>query len=255
MNNFIKKASLSVIAIMILVTTPTYAQNITNEENVIERFNALNDEIKAKNDLIFNNSRGVLNEEYLKESEDVEVIKEELYNLISENPEEFKGFIISDAEKEKALEKEISSRGANHPTWNNYGDIFVRKTSIFTPSLTGHAGIGDYDKGFTIESYPDGGVQYRIDYSKWKKESTAGIYRPYNATDYGAATNYAIARIGEPYNSSFKSTGSGYYCSELVYYSWLRTNGINIRVASGNDYIVPVELANSANTYQIDWPY
>lgn len=254
-----KLIALSLI-VSISISVPTFASD-SIDTNIMEKFNYLTEEISKENDILFSESEILLNSEVLSDNEDferfdkVERLNEELYELVSGNPEQFKGFIITDEEKSKYIPNEILSRAGT--PWNNYGDIFVRKTNLIVGSPAGHAGIGDYDKGFTIEAYPSGGVQFRFDYSKWKGDRTAGIYRPYSTTagDYQKATNHSISKIGEAYNWSFKSTGTGYYCSELAYFSWKNANGSRLRVQSGEDYIVPLELAETSKTYKVDWPY
>lgn len=260
MNSIIKKISLTLLATTLLATTfnfkKTNASTSTPEITATEKFNLLSQEITDINSELYNTKGKSLNATEVLEAE-ITALKDEMYNLVLENPEEFEGYIISDEEKREGLNIQ-NSNTRELPKWDNYGDIFVRKTSSYTWSLTGHAGIGDYDRYYTIEAYPDTGVTFHYDYDKWKNEPTAGIYRPYNVTtaNYRSATDYSIRQLGSPYNKSFKADGEGYYCSELVFFAWKYATGLRLRTTSyADDYILPSELANSPQTYAINWPY
>lgn len=235
-------------------------------DHIIEEINNVNKSIDDNDSLMKTMSES--------DTQKIDSLKEELENLIKDNPEQFENMITTDEEKMKELpvvEENSKTRMAyaSANPWNNYGDIFVSRASVLTASLTGHAGLGEYNRGWTIESYPyskteegvnvSSGVQRHNRYYDWKRDGSAGIYRPYNTSSgaFGRVLDYCRARIGEPYNFSFTSGGSGYYCSELVYFAWKNSEGINLRTNTslGDNFIVPAELANSPRTQSVAWPY
>lgn len=271
MNNLLRKFATGALAIGIITGflnfNPAYATNKSEDANVIDTYNTLTKEIEDVCNFI-NSSMDKKNVENsatpTEAAQKIDSLKEELYDLVKNNPETFPGTIISDEEKDQELSRLRAESKTDEPStflesWVNYGDIFVSRTSKITPSLTGHAGIGDFDKGWTIESYPDDGVRFRSRYSSWKSDATAGMYRPSNVSglDYTQATNYAINQIGSSYNGTFTTAGSGFYCSELVYFAWKNASGLKLRTntALGENFIWPSELADTSQTFKINWPY
>lgn len=72
--------------------------------NAREKYDYLIEEISKENELFYSDNKDLLYEgNAVKNNKRVERLKEELYNLILENPDEFKGYIITDEEKAKGL--------------------------------------------------------------------------------------------------------------------------------------------------------
>ncbi|CUQ22821.1 Uncharacterized distant relative of cell wall-associated hydrolases [Turicibacter sanguinis] len=152
------------------------------------------------------------------------------------------------------------------PNWTLHGDILVTNGKGFASSLyVGHAAIADIDKNWYVESCPKGkcsgatdeGVQYRSDYNTvWQKQpsSSWGRFEVRGATksDYLNSLGFAQARVGLPYNGDFNSSGSGYYCSELVAVAWKRGGEKVVISGSDYEYILPMELVWSSNTYRVE---
>ncbi|PWL55767.1 MAG: hypothetical protein DBY38_00295 [Clostridium cadaveris] len=290
-----KSKLIRIIASTLMVATLTSYGMVNNVyaesgENVVETYNNLDNQLKEMTKELSQNfsPSDQIPEEYTIK---ISNIKQEMFNLVSSNPNSFKDQITSDQDKENdyknqeilnKLEKEekssnktigqnplssgSSSGGGGSSHWNNYGDIFTSTTNLLeaSHSLTGHSGIGAYTWGETIESYPamanvagGAGVQRRNQYyTRWTPDSSFGVYRVKNTSSgaYGPAYDYAVSKIGEPYNDTFSSSGSGYYCSELVYFCWKHADNKHIRVYNGESAIAPWELAASDSTYEIDRP-
>lgn len=248
--------------------------NVYADESVVETYDEIVEEINNLSENLFDSEK-VSDEDTAKLAD----LNNQLFKLVSNNPNQFKKTITTDEDKESDIENqkilnsvENNNEGAKNKMtrssgnsyeggashWNNYGDIFTCNTNLYEQgSITGHSGIGSYPWGETIESYPSDGVQRRHQYvSRRKQDSTAGMYRPYNTSSgaFGRAYDYAVSKIGEPYNWAFNSSGSGYYCSEFVYFCWKHADNKHIRVYDGENLIRPWELASSPNVFPIDMP-
>ncbi|MCT6926031.1 YiiX/YebB-like N1pC/P60 family cysteine hydrolase [Metasolibacillus sp.] len=163
-------------------------------------------------------------------------------------------------------EKQIDPKGiVTFSTTSNLGSIgdILVDTTVNSGSIafTGHAAIVAYsDHRKTVESFAKSfspidkdGVQFYN--NTWKNKSKAYLLGVKNAkaTQYGTAAKYAEQQIGKPYNWVFtnKSTTNSFYCSQLVWKSWLDA-GINVETGSvPNAVISPADLVNSSNTFLI----
>lgn len=126
--------------------------------------------------------------------------------------------------------------------------------------LAGHAAIVSQDRWQTIESYAkdwspikkDGVQKYP---NKWGLVSGSLLYRPVKANNsqFNTAANYAQKQIGKPYNWAFweKKATDAFYCSQLVWMSWLEA-GVDVEAGSiPNAVVSPADIANSTNTVLI----
>lgn len=140
----------------------------------------------------------------------------------------------------------------------SYGDILVDLTlDSGSTAFYGHAGIVSNNNFVTIESYSKSfspkNVHGVSDFkNEWKRKQGALMLRPTDAKahQYKTAANYAEAQIGKPYNGNFfnKNRTDQFYCSQLVWRSWLEA-GIDIEKGTvPNGVIAPSDLINSKET-------
>ena len=270
MKNVMKKVTLAALVAGTLTSVLTFKTTYADtKEDIVENYNSIKAQVEEKSNII--EKSGVSLEDISEEDmREIQNLKSEMGNLIKENPEAFEGIIVTDRDKELNLNSNLKTTDEENGIqtmaaygdvehWNYYGDIFVSTSRRVNRGMSGHCGLGDYDKGWTIESLPADGVQYRDNYWTWRNDSSAGIYRVDTSVSraYEKAYDYAKARIGEKYNKTFSPSGEGYYNSEIVYFSW--KNGCNIRIRDvnrdGDDYVHPREFMISPKTYKVDWPY
>lgn len=197
--------------------------------------------------------------ELYKYSEFYRQDKEELEKIYKKIPlmlEEGKEFAKDDVKSSK-----IQFRSATQ-NLGTYGDILV---SLLVDSgsagLAGHAAIVSLDSSVTIESFDKNfspikkdGVQYYT--NDWRIKKGSLLLRPKNATlsQYRKAAIYAEKQVGKPYNWFFfnKNRTDAFYCSQLVWRSWLE-QGIDCEKGSiPNGAITPADLVNSSNTYLVE---
>lgn len=133
------------------------------------------------------------------------------------------------------------------------GIILVTTDKLKDKYPLGHAAIV-YSAKYVVESLSDGVVLGGNNWSKTKNEYYACA--PYDASmdDMGKAANYCHRRIGKPYNYNYYNinTRKKFYCSQLVYASYLDMFGINLNTdafkdAAGNP-IHPYELVSTPKT-------
>lgn len=152
------------------------------------------------------------------------------------NQQNYKGF-NKDSKDERA---------SSYPT--RKGVILVTKDGSFG-ELVGHAGI-IYSTDETVESFPDGGVQkYR---NNWNTRYSTVYGSSVTTTSFSEdanAADIAYSYIGKPYNWIFTNTKttSKFYCSQLVYRSFL--DAANINLNEGGWIVFPIDLVQSNYTY------
>lgn len=209
-------------------------------------------------------SNDVYKKEYKQDQDLIEEIYANLPNLI----EEGRLATLSDAKSITTTmslascigpEFCLEGGGGGSSALGTVGDILV---SLIVDSgsfgFAGHAAIVHTDRSLTIESYagsfsPIGIDGVQIYENNWMNSQGSLQLRPYGASlsDYTTAANYAIQQVGKPYNWNFfnKTTTDAFYCSQLVWLSWLEV-GINTETGSPpNGIIAPADLVNSSNTY------
>lgn len=119
----------------------------------------------------------------------------------------------------------------------------------------GHAGIVGSDTSKAVESFANKspmGVQYwPNDWTTRYSHFTAYTVDNTTISQDEAAASKAVEQIGKPYNLNFwyPDIVSGFYCSQLVYYSFKSTSGVNLNYDGGP--VWPVDLARSPKSIAI----
>lgn len=117
---------------------------------------------------------------------------------------------------------------------------------------TGHAAI-IYSSDTVVESIENGVTTGDSDWNQSKTECFGvTVYGTTTAEDSQAA-NWCYNQIGKPYNWNYPNrwTRDSFYCSQLVYASFLDNFGIDLDTAAWLSAVHPMELVNSSNTYTI----
>lgn len=113
---------------------------------------------------------------------------------------------------------------------NDFTDAITTSTADSTFLPFSHVGIVSVENGsvYVIETVPDGGV-HKIGLEKFLAGSAhtkegkplVVVYRMKENIDLNSAVANAEKYIGLPYDSAFQPDDSSFYCSELVYKSYL----------------------------------
>ncbi|WP_102400994.1 YiiX/YebB-like N1pC/P60 family cysteine hydrolase [Haloimpatiens massiliensis] len=205
-----------------------------------------------------------LNTSNLKESQQLELQrnKEEAKNII-ENWDKIKVNVTPEQEnqiiKEKSMylekltknsydSKLATSRAAaitSSTSIGSYGDVLITPVSWASGgSLTGHAGLVDWNSDYTVESYPSDGVQRRVNdwRTRYTKIVVGHVGSAMNMTD---AINYATSKINYGYNAQFanKWRTDKFYCSQLVWRAYI-DQGIDLDKDGGNA-VFPTDLIDN----------
>ncbi len=139
------------------------------------------------------------------------------------------------------------------------GDILITYSDNSDNSafwVGGHAGLY-IGNNIVIEAYGNkasslNGVKY-WSLDRWKNYESALIVRVYSASDttINKVISTAKAQINKPYNHSYFNclTTSKFYCSQLVWYSWLK-NGYDFKNSLLN-CIPPIDFYTSGKTFLV----
>ncbi|MFU8692747.1 YiiX/YebB-like N1pC/P60 family cysteine hydrolase (plasmid) [Rossellomorea sp. FS2] len=126
------------------------------------------------------------------------------------------------------------------------GDVLATMDSSSSKGIFnyGHAAIVRWDDNYTIEAYPNGGVQYKKNDWKTRYNKVRGFWvKGASLSHYDKAENYAKAQLGEPYNTGFgKWPTDRWYCSQLVWRAWYQ-QGFDID--DGGSVVSPADLYNN----------
>lgn len=154
-----------------------------------------------------------------------------------------------EAEKQKNVRTTALAAASN--VLGTYGDILVTMNySTFDINFgSGHAGIVSNKSGYTVESFPEDGVQYRTNNWKTTPRTYALYAKGASGTQYKNAATYAANQIGKKFNWNFlwKYDTAKFYCSQLVWRSW-QQQGIDVDYLTYDTIVSPAELTKSSNT-------
>ena len=128
-------------------------------------------------------------------------------------------------------------------------------------SFIGHAGLV-YKSDSTVESSPhEGGVYIGksedwvgLDSNGQRKKRTLYILECLYTSDPSPAADYAYSQIGKPYNWNFfdRETTDSFYCSQLVWRSYL--DGCNINLCPGAwNFVSPSDILYSDRLNIMYW--
>lgn len=158
--------------------------------------------------------------------------------------------------------------------WKAYGDAFVTNKNIVfgkQKKYVGHAALGGENRSRTLETALGTTLQWKSNFwfrpnnpkvNSWTPGTHLYYAVPGNGTwaqlrvrnasiaQYQKAHDYGDAQVGAKYNATFRSSGKGFYCSEIVAFAW--RIGANIDIIPQKktwDYILPMDLYRSPITY------
>lgn len=162
------------------------------------------------------------------------------------------------AEKILRDKREIASSNQKQKNALSYsrlgstGDIFVAYNASswgIDFGYPGHAAIVSNNNTWTIEAFPDDGVQYHLNDWKERTHIYAMSVRGATPTKNSGAATYAANQVGKEYNYYFFDpwTEDAFYCSQLVWKAW-KSQGIDVDYVTIDPIITPMEIAKSGNT-------
>ena len=162
-------------------------------------------------------------------------------------PDKVNAEISSDASSDGSVS--VSGFGT-YPT--RYGVILV--TADYYKGLipTGHAAI-IWSSTKVVEALANGVVTGSNNWNTTKSTCYGVTTIGTTTAQDNAASNWCYAQKGKPYNYNYlnPSTREKFYCSQLVYASFLDLYGINLDTSAFSAAVHPMELVNSSNTYTI----
>lgn len=151
-------------------------------------------------------------------------------------------------------DKGVTTRGITGIYPTRKGVILSTPTnaSLGGKTFVGHSAI-IYSASKVVESLGDGVTTGN---NNWNSVKT----KCYGVTVYGttinedaAAADFCYKKIGCPYNYNFLNvdTRSKFYCSQLVWASYLDLYGIDLNTSTLGKIITPMELVNTDKTFTI----
>ena len=130
------------------------------------------------------------------------------------------------------------------------GMILVTSDAFKGLIPTGHAAIiHSYSK--VVESIGRGVVLGDNDWYASKSQAYGVTVRGTTAAQDATAADWAHRQIGKPYNLNYLDTGTRrrFYCSQLVWASFMDNFGINLDTGAWGWAVHPMELVNTDKTY------
>lgn len=183
-----------------------------------------------------------LNSKEIFNKEELEELKEEIANLqIEDNPyEDSESFAI----------KNLCDVKKKLPGYNprTKGTILITTDKYKGVLDSGHAAIV-YDHNSVVEAMGDDGIiSGKNNWVKSKKEFYSCVPRKLNVDQMGRTANYCHNQIGKKYNYNFFDidTRKAFYCSHLVYASYIDLYKINLNT---DKFKTP--LGNPIHPYEI----
>lgn len=215
---------------------------------------------KIYNDL---NSRLVLPEDFEETEEDYMELPEDTKKIIDDMKIlEQIGFKLMEAEARKNLqyEKSLKSRGNKKDfDYHTKGDILITNDNkSYHVIRHGHAAML-LGRGKIVEAVRDGVREYEYKWADVYNSCFAARVKGANRKMPGEsktiaeiAPEWAARKQGRPYKiSADKNRTDTFYCSQLVYRSYLSASKSTIDLSEGKLYIWPMGLYYNDNTYSV----
>ncbi len=146
----------------------------------------------------------------------------------------------------------ITSAPSDYPT--RKGQILITNDAYKGLIPTGHSAIV-YSSTQVVESVSSVVVMGKNDWWSSKNSSAAGSVSSTTTTQDADAAEWCKGQVGKPYNYNYFNTGtrSSFYCSQLVWASFLDKYGVNLNTnvystPLGNP-VHPLELLANDLTY------
>lgn len=173
-----------------------------------------------------------------------------LYKLESAVDSKAKVRDLKAVKKSRIASAAASSAPADYPT--RKGVILVTKDLYKGLIPLGHAAIV-YSETQVVESVINGVVMGKNDWWSSKDTSAAGSVSSTTTAQDAAAAEWCKSKLGTPYNFNYFDTGTrkAFYCSQLVYASYLDNYGVNLNTNAFNisglgNPVHPLELLSNS---------
>jgi len=159
--------------------------------------------------------------------------------------------IMADKASAKSLTNEIVNlTTGTYPT--RKGVILVTADWYKGLLPTGHSGI-IWSNTTVVESLANGVTTGPNNWNLTKNSCYGVTTYDTTAEEDALASDWCYSQIGKPYNYNYFNpyTRSSFYCSQLVYASYLDLYSINLDTFSYLNAVHPMELVNSSETFTI----
>ena len=160
--------------------------------------------------------------------------------------------VVQDKTASKSSINRLTSRSlvGSYPT--RFGVILVTADAYKGLIPTGHSAI-IWDTGKVIEAVSSGVVIGPNDWNNTKGTCYGVTVNTTTEAQDNAAANWCRTKVGLPYNYNYLNpyTRSKFYCSQLVYASFLDNYSVNLNTNSYLQAVHPMELVNTPNTNTI----
>lgn len=157
---------------------------------------------------------------------------------------------------DKVATKSLTNNTASLETVGTYptrpGVILVTADAYKGLIPTGHAAIV-WSSATVVESVANGVTTGPNNWNVSKNTCYGVTTNGTTANQDNEASNWCYSQYGKPYNWDFFNpyTRSAFYCSQLVYASFLDLYGIDLNTSEFGVAVHPMELVNTPNTYII----
>lgn len=187
---------------------------------------------------------------------------DKIYNILKNKP------IVGDIKVSSGKIKSVSNISSNRATTRTVQGTYPTRKGVILVTLdaylglipTGHAAITFSDEQ-VIEALSDGVVWGDNRWDETKTTCYAGAVSSNNIYQDYTAANWCYDQLGKPYNYNFFNTGTRtkFYCSQLVWASFLDTCSVDLNTSEfstpfGNP-VHPGELLSTDLTYLIYGQY
>jgi len=159
--------------------------------------------------------------------------------------------VMADKASVKSLTNEIANlTTGTYPT--RKGVILVTADWYKGLLPTGHSGI-IWSNATVVESLANGVTTGPNNWNLTKNTCYGVTTYDTTVEEDAKASDWCYSQIGKPYNYNYFNpyTRSTFYCSQLVYASYLDLYGINLDTISYLNAVHPMELVNSSETFTI----
>ncbi len=151
-------------------------------------------------------------------------------------------------------DKGVITRGITGTYPTRKGVILSTPTnaSLGGKTFVGHSAI-IYSASKVVESLGDGVTTGNNNWNSTKTKCYGVTVYGTTAAEDAAAADYCYNKIGCPYNYNFLNvnTRTKFYCSQLVWASYLDLYEIDLNTSTLGNIITPMELVNTDKTYTI----
>lgn len=271
LNNIYAEDINDVVANENIITNDTINSDIIDEDTInnmdIKDINPSNIKLEDKDSYarVYNNlsKKLILPDGYTDTENEFNNLPMETKNILNNmNKLEKIGTILMKKENYQANNTDIKFKSAGSSSGFSRlskGDILITSDNkSYHVIRHGHAAML-VDGSTIIEAVRSGVRKYKYDWlSRYNNCYASRVYggknkfENTNKTWAQTAADWACGKVGTPYKiTSDKDTIKTFYCSQLVYRSYLSASKRKIDLSEGAKYIWPMGLYYNSNTYRI----